>query len=144
MRYTILIAIFTLLFIGCKKDKFTTAPQLKYKSVNTKVLDKGQILKFTLGFTDSEGDVDSIFLREVNPKCSLNFFKDSFALPAFPPTKNVNGDIFVTYGYRVDGIPPIQEPLCANNDTCYFQFVIKDSKQNKSDTVSSETIVIIK
>lgn len=144
MRYTILIAIFTLLFIGCKKDKFTTAPQLEYKSVNTTVLNQGQILRFTLGFTDEEGDVDSIFIREVNPKCSLNIFKDSFLLPPFPTTKKINGEIFVTYGYRVDGIPPIQEPLCSTNDTCYFQFVLKDSKQNKSDTVSSETIVIIK
>ena len=144
MRYSILIAIFTLIFIGCKKDKFTTAPKLTFKSSNTSVLSRGQILKFTLNFTDAEGDVDSIFIKEINPKCSLNFFRDSFHLPDFPTTKKISGELFISYGYGVSDYPSLQEPLCADNDTCYFQFMLKDSKQNKSDTVNSGTIVIIK
>lgn len=144
MRNTIIIAIISLLLIACKKDKFSTAPQIKYKSVNTTVLDKFQVLSFTLSFTDLEGDVDSIYLEKVTPNCMGSNFKDSLRLPVFPSAKKQEGEIFVSYGYRADGYPSIQEPVCAFNDTCYFRFSLKDSKGNRSDTTQSDNIVILK
>ena len=144
MRYTIIIAIFSLIFMGCKKDTFTTAPHLEIKSVNTTVLNQNQLLTFTFNFTDLQGDIDSLFLQKINPHCSLSNYRDSLLLPAFPPSRKQQGQIFLTYGYRVDGYPSIGEPQCNFNDTCYFRFVLKDKGQNKSDTVNSQSIVIIK
>jgi hypothetical protein len=144
MRYTILIAIFSFIFISCNKNKFSTAPQIEYKSVNTNVLDREQILEFTFSFTDAEGDVDSFFVRQVNPKCNLSNFRDSAPLPTFPATKKFKGDLIVSYSYSLPGIQQLQEPQCDFNDTCYFQFYLKDKKGNVSDSANSEQIVIIK
>src|SRR5438046_4698768 len=104
MRNTILFSIFILLLVSCNKDKYTTAPQLKYKSVNTKVLRQGQIITFTLSFTDAEGDViadSALYVKKVEPKCSGSNFDQYYHLPDFPTAKNQTGEITVTYGYNV-------------------------------------------
>jgi hypothetical protein len=118
---------------------------LKYEKVNTKVLANGQILRFTLSFTDAEGDLqDSLFIQKITPNCALSTFIDRYPIPGFPTTKNQKGEIEVSYGYNVSNYPFIQTPQCAKNDTCYFRFVLKDKAQNVSDTISSEMIVILK
>jgi hypothetical protein len=145
MRNTILIAVISLLIIGCSKDKFTTKPQLKFKSVNTNVLDVDQIIRFTLSFTDAEGDVDSIFIRKITPNCASTIFKDDRSLPIdFKVTNGKEADFIVSYGHRVQNFPAVGDPLCNFNDTCTFRFVIMDKAKNLSDTVYSETVVIIK
>ena len=37
MRYSFSILLVITLFIGCKKDKFTTAPQISYKKITPNV-----------------------------------------------------------------------------------------------------------
>lgn len=144
MRYITIIAIFALVLFGCEKDKFTTKPQLTYKSVNSTVFEKNQIVRFTLEFTDLEGDLDSLFYKEINPKCEASVVEEGLLLPDFPATKNQKGEIFVSLKYLEDGgYTDILSPRCGFNDTCYFQFYIKDKKNNVSDTVNSETIVFI-
>jgi hypothetical protein len=144
MRKTFLFSMLILLLIGCNKDKFNTKPSLKYKSVNTTLLQPGQIITFTLSFTDAEGDLtDTLSVIKFDPVCVASRFTDAYPLPEFPTTKNQEGDILVTYGYNVTNYPPIQAPQCFNrNDTCVFKFVLKDKAQNRSDTAVSETIVI--
>ncbi len=145
MRNTILFAVLCLLFIGCNKNKFSTTPQLKYKSVNTTKLFNGQIISFKLSFTDAEGDLqDSIYVEKVEPTCAASGFKSKYLIPAFPTTKNAEGEIEISYGYNVSNFPFIKSPQCGRNDTCYFRFMLKDKAQNKSDTVNSETIIIVK
>lgn len=59
------------ILVGCTKDKYTTKPQLKYKGVNTKVLNRNQTLTFTLEVTDLEGDIqDTIWVEEVVRNCA--------------------------------------------------------------------------
>ena len=140
MRNAFLIATFLLFLLSCKKDKFTSAPQLKYKSVNTKELRRGETLQFTLTFTDAEGDLtDKIIIRKVIRPCrtSTGGFIDSTQIPTFPTTRNQSGEIIVTYGYNA------VNPECApRNDTAVFKFVLKDKAQNKSDTAVSDPIII--
>lgn len=134
-----------LFLFSCNKNKYTTAPQLTYKSVNTKTLSNGQVLSFTLSFTDAEGDLqDSLYVEKYEPKCANSSFKQKYKIPTFPTSKNQSGEIIVSYGYNVTGYPPILTPQCNRNDTCVFKFVLKDKAQNKSDTVTSETIVLIR
>lgn len=147
MRYTALISIFIILLCGCNKNKYTTAPQLTYKSVNTKTLSSGQVLSITLSFTDAEGDLladSSLYVEKFEPKCKNSGFRQYYRLPSFPTSKNQSGDLTVTYGYNVSGFPPILPPQCNRNDTCVFKFVLRDAAKNKSDTAVSETIVIIR
>lgn len=147
MRNTFLFLAFILLLTGCKKNKYTTVPQLKYKSVNTTVLAPGNIIRFTLSFTDAEGDLSGdLYVEKFDPKCDKSGSRDIYALPSFPTSKDQAGEISVSYGYNVPGFPvPILPPQCSNrDDTCVFKFVLKDKAQNVSDTAVSETIVILR
>ncbi len=145
MRNTILFSFMLLFLFSCNKDKYTTIPQLKYKSANKKVFKSGDIITFTLSFTDAEGDLqDSLYVEKFEPKCVNSRFKQLYKIPSFPTSKNQSGEITITYGYNVSSYPPILGPQCNRNDTCIFKFVLKDKAKNKSDTATSETIVLIK
>ena len=145
MRNYIIIAVICLGIISCNKNKFSSTPQLKYKSANTEVLDRGQIISFKLSYTDAEGDLqDTIFVQKVEPTCAASGFTSKYPLPDFPATANADGEITVSFGYNVDNYPLIKAPQCGRNDTCYFRFMLKDKAQNKSDTVNSGQIIIIK
>ena len=141
MRYTIIFSIFLLFVFGCKKDKFTTAPQIKYESTNTKELHPGETLLITLSFTDAEGDVtDTIFIQKVVRPCPAfprgGFIDSTHTLPPFPSGRNQSGEIIITYDYFS------LDPQCNRNDTAIFKFVLRDKAKNKSDTATSEPIVI--
>ena len=142
MRYTIIFSIFALLICGCKKDKYTTVPQLKYKSVNTKQLHRGETLVFTLSFTDKEGDLtDKVIFRKVNRPCvndpSGGFIDSSNVVPTFPTGKNQSGELIITLTYND------VNPQCSpRNDTAIFKFVLRDKALNKSDTAVSDQIII--
>ncbi len=144
MRYTLLISILILFLFSCKKDKYTTAPHLTYKSVNTKALHQGETIVFVLSFTDAEGDVvsalssdSSLLVKKVVPKCAASSFNQFYPIPSFPASKNQSGDITVTYNYN--SIPPKCYP---KNDTAVFKFVLMDKAKNKSDTAVSDQIII--
>ncbi len=138
MRKTFLISILILLLAGCNKDKFSTQPQLKYKSVNTNVLNRGENLVINLSFTDAEGDLsDTLTIVKFAQNCSNSFRVAPYKLPAFPSGKNQSGDLVVTLSYN-----DVSPKCFPNNDTAVFKFVLKDKAQNKSDTAVTETIVI--
>lgn len=50
MRNTIILAIMCVAFTACNKDKFTTAPQIKYESVNPNFtsIDIGEVFWISL------------------------------------------------------------------------------------------------
>ena len=140
MRKTVLFSIFILLLAGCNKDKFNTTPSLKYRSVNTNIIGRNQgDLIFTLSFTDAEGDLsDTITVVKFEPNCINSRFTAPYVLPEFPTAKNQKGDLIVTFNYN-----DISPKCFPRNDTAIFKFVLKDKAQNKSDTATSEPIVII-
>lgn len=142
MRYSILFSILLLLLFSCNKNKYTTAPQLKYVSANTKTLTRGQILQMTLSFTDAEGDItDKIFIQKIVRPCAAaprgGFIDSSHTIPVFPTGKNQSGNILITYDYTS------LNPLCNRNDTAIFKFVLRDQAKHVSDTAVSDPIVII-
>ena len=145
MRNTILIALVSLIFLGCNKDTFSSTPKLTYKSVNTKTLGKNQILKFNLSFTDLEGDViGKVFVDKISLTRNCISFSDSFAVPNFPTSAKLSGDILVSYSNGLNNPPYTNIAFgCSVNDSCYFRFMMKDKANHKSDTVRSETIIIV-
>lgn len=143
MRYTLLFSILMLLMASCKKDKFSSTPSLKFKSVNTTSLHNQQLLTFTLSFTDSEGDLkDSIFVQEIVPDCSASNFAALFPLPAFPTSKDQQGNIQVSFQYNGSSGYTSISPQCQQNDTAVFRFALRDQANHVSDTVSSPHIIL--
>ena len=55
-KILILLAI-PFIFYACNKDTYTTKPQISMKSISSTLLKQGDILLFTIGFTDAEGDI---------------------------------------------------------------------------------------
>lgn len=144
MRNTIIIALISLVIFGCGKDKFSSTPQIKFKSVSTTELQAEQSIQFKLSFTDAEGDLqDSIYVEKIAFNCPAGGFKSYFKLPEFPSVKNSEGDIIVSYTNGFTGpYPPIGDPQCGQNDTCVFRFMLQDEAKHKSDTITSDVIVI--
>lgn len=140
MRNSFLILMLIFLMAGCKKDKYTTAPQLKYKSVNTTIFGPHQTLTFTLSFTDAEGDISNTItvIKTVKPCPNGNSsFVQPYTVPDFPAGKNQKGDITVSYDYS------LLNPICPpTNDTAIFQFVLTDKANHLSDTAVSVPIII--
>lgn len=134
---------------ACSKDEFTTKPQLDYKGVNTQVLLPGQILVFTLEYTDKEGDINdsTLYIQKVAPNCDDSFFEFYYPMPTdIPDQPNSKGEIEIRFAYGINlGFPAIKEPACpGQNDTCVFKFVLHDKAGNASDTAVSSQIVLIK
>lgn len=147
MSTKILLTLMVFCFlISCKKNEYTSRPQLKYKKVNTKTLSRNQQLLFTLEVTDLEGDLqDSIWVQEVVRNCSSGGGTTKYKMPDFAATKDLKGTIEICYAYGVNlGCPPIKEPACpTRNDSATFKFWIKDLAKNVSDTVSSDEVVVL-
>lgn len=145
MRYSILFSIFLFAMLaGCQKDKIGSRPSLKFKSVSTTVLPPGQLIRFTLSFTDAEGDLaGSIYIEKKEPTCIGSNFSEMDSIPAFPTSRNEKGDIVVTFGNNADPAYTNISAQCQRNDTAVFRFAIKDKANHLSDTVSSPPIIII-
>jgi hypothetical protein len=143
MRYTLLFFVLILVTWSCSKNKFSSTPSLKFKSVNTTELHPQGVLNFALSFTDAEGDFSdsgSIYVefnQRMLPGCSIANNPATFSLPVFPVTKDQKGTINVSLNYG--DITPQCSPL---NDTTVFRFVLKDDAGHVSDTASSPTIII--
>lgn len=149
MRYSLLFSIILLAFVSCNKNKYNSIPSLTYKSVSTNIIrNQGQIT-FTLAFTDAEGDLfpdSALFVQEKVLNCNLStagFAKQYYKLPAFPTTKNQDGNLLVTYGYNLSSGQNLTAPACSKNDTAVFRFVLRDQANHHSDTAVSDKVVVV-
>lgn len=148
MRTKILILCgLTLIISSCKKNQFSTSPQLTFESLSTEVLAPGNTITITLKYTDKEGDIqDSLFVQKLTQNCEQSNFEAYYKISDQVPTQqNSEGEILVTYGYLTgQAIPEIKGPVCLENDTCVLRFVLSDKMKNKSDTVTTPPFVILK
>ena len=134
MRGTILILVIAVIFSACKKDKYTSAPQIEYKSLTSNVFvnvvgAQSPKIKFTI--TDSEGDLgDTAYIHVKN---LLNGKIDSFPFPNLngATKKNLKADVFVNTLAGCDGgtFPP------GRVDTMYYEIYVTDFAKNKSNTI---------
>ena len=147
MSTKILVTLIAFCFlVACTKDKYTTKPQLKYKSVNTRVLNRNQTLTFSLEVTDLQGDLqDSLWIQEIVRNCPAGGGTSRYKIPDFTAVKNFKGDVEICYSYGLNlGCPAIIEPRCQNrNDSATYRFWIQDKAKNTSDTITSDEVVIV-
>jgi hypothetical protein len=133
-----------LFFVSCKKDKYTTAPQLKYLELSSNAVDSRDFNPvypvLTFRVTDAEGDVglkagtDTAFIYV---KSLLTGFSDSLAFPdletAGKSNFNAEVDIDLQRFIKCKSLPGT--PL--HTDTLYFEIYVKDFARNKSNVITS-------
>jgi hypothetical protein len=142
MRYTFLFTIAILLITACKKDKFTTTPQIGFKKLSHNAVDlspTSAVPVVTLSITDAEGDLgitatDTAFIYMKN--LLTNDF-DSLPFPDLQSAGKSNFkadiDVTITKVLKCKSLPGF--PL--HTDTLYFEFYVKDFAKNKSNVVTT-------
>ena len=147
-KLLILLAI-TVIFSACKKDTYTTKPQISIKSISSKTVNSGDVLIFQIHFTDKEGDIqDTLWIQKFSRVCPNTAgvqFTSASRVPDFVPTSNLDGILEIGFGYNanVQGYNTISG-CGTKNDTAYFKFWLKDKANNRSDTITTENIVLLK
>lgn len=145
MKTKILFAVITIIgiVVGCSKNEYNTKPTLKIKSISKTFVPAGESLLVQLQVTDKEGDVtDSLYFQKVriNQKKVPVTLRDTlyFKIPDAPNSSDGIVQLDLTYdSYLVSAETPNGQ-----NDTLIFRFAIQDKAKNKSDTISSDPIVI--
>lgn len=148
MRYILTIAVVVFLFSACKKDKFTTVPQISFKSVKPNTaysnipFDRQQMPVLTVTVTDAEGDLGYIAGKDTSKiyiKNLLTGREDSLILPNIltSAVKNFKGDVAVDLSTIIGGSSRPRP----KTDTLYFEVFIKDFAKNKSNVVKTDNPV---
>jgi hypothetical protein len=144
MRYILSFVAVTVLFYACKKDKFTTVPQISFKSVKPNAaysnipFNQQVIPVLTLSITDAEGDLGFISGKDTSKVYIKNLLtnrEDSLILPDITAaaTKDFKGDVLITLS-TVLGASSRPRP---KTDTLFFEVYIKDFAKNKSNVIKT-------
>lgn len=151
MRYSLLISIFAFFFIGCNKDKYSSVPQISFKSLKPDQWDNSNLDQtagpiLTLELTDAEGDFgfrdgfDTSYAYIKNLTIPP-YREDSVKFPPLPSNikKNmkVNVDVLLRRVLFNSGRP---KPFV---DTLYFEVYVKDFAKNKSNVIRTEKPVYL-
>ncbi|MEO7462163.1 MAG: hypothetical protein ABIT96_05505 [Ferruginibacter sp.] len=129
--------------LACKKDKYTTSPQVKYKSVNPQStnINVGSPIPFlTFEITDAEGDIgfkankDTAYIYLTN---NLTGRSDSLLFPDLTAAgkSNFKADVTVSLAsvLQCRSIPG----GALHTDSLYFDFYVKDFAGNKSNVATT-------
>lgn len=146
MRFTLVFAIIVLLFAACKKDKFTTAPQITFKSYNpnqgSNYSNSTNEPVMTLEITDAEGDLGFIAgsdTAKIYIKNLLTSKEDSLIFPDLRAANKSNFKAEIDLGLlSVLGgrnLPINQRPYV---DTLYFEVYVTDFAKNKSNVLVTD------
>ncbi|MBN8675351.1 MAG: hypothetical protein J0L56_14565 [Chitinophagales bacterium] len=149
-KIVLLILILAGIFMACNKDKFTTTPQIKIKTVSPKTAGQGDVIEIRGQFTDEEGDLDSVFIvykwyDGATATIIFDTIKNSIAGLGLP--KNTReGDLLITfaYGIQIDGISQLTPTPSIRDTSATFGIVLKDKEANRSDYAESEKLRLIK
>jgi hypothetical protein len=150
MRNTIIIFIISLIAVSCGKDKYTTAPQIKYKSINPSTVFRGvtlgspEIPDITINVTDAEGDLGFISGKDSAYVIIKSFINkivsnkvDTFKMPDIHSvaTKNFQADVRINTFDFLRGSSPA--PPRGKADTLYYEIYIVDNAKNKSNVITT-------
>lgn len=146
MRYSLLLIITIFFFTACKKDKFTTVPQIKFKKLSHNAVDlspTSAVPIVTLNVTDAEGDL-GITAKDTAFIYMKNLLTNTFDSVPFPDLQsaaksNFQADVDVTIS-KVLKCKPIPGGGL-HTDTLYFEFYIKDFAKNKSNVITTTEAV---
>lgn len=151
MRYTLLIVVLGISFAACKKDKFTTVPQIKFKSIkpdfwSSSNLNPAEGPILTIGLTDSEGDFGPLDGKDTSYVYVKNISIAPFKLDSlkFPVLNGLNKK-----DLNVDVSVNIRSFLAQSNrprpkiDTLFFEVYVKDFAKNKSNVIKTDALFFV-
>ncbi|HMJ47440.1 MAG TPA: hypothetical protein VK498_08925 [Ferruginibacter sp.] len=152
MRIIIVIALLTVSFMGCKKDKFDTVPQIKYKSISPNVFPRSNVNSkegpvLTINVKDAEGDfgfktgTDTSYVYVKNITIAP-FRIDSLKFPDLANAKRSNLDADVNVLIR-SVLASSNRPNRPFTDTLYFEVYVKDFAKNKSNVITAGPVFYI-
>jgi hypothetical protein len=148
LPFLIRIIAICVLIASCSKDKYTTKPQLEFKSVNGEDFPSQSTLNFKFNVTDKEGDIqDTLWVQKISllSICSSASWIGAYQVPDFTSKKNLKVEMDINYCYKCGNSSyPIIDGCEQRDDSCYFKFWLKDKAGNVSDTVTSPAIVLLK
>lgn len=151
MRYILILAVIALGFLGCKKDKFNTVPEIKFKKISpdtwysNNLTTDGPVLTFTL--TDAEGDfgfndnadTSYVYVKNITiPPFRLDSLK--FPVLTSLSRKNLNVDIEVNIRSVLANTLGRPRPY---TDTLQFEVYVKDFAKNKSNVILAQPLYYI-
>src|SRR5689334_6851471 len=134
-----------IVILSCNKDKFTTEPQVKVKSISPNTVFQGDILELKGKFTDDEGDIDSIYIVYKWYNNTTVTRKDTFRYTTAAlnlPTKTREGDIFVqfSYGRLINGFSQLPNSPVAKDTTSTLGLLLVDKAGHRSGYSESDKI----
>ncbi|MCW3092520.1 MAG: hypothetical protein JWP81_3589 [Ferruginibacter sp.] len=150
MRNTIIILIISLIAVSCGKDKYTSAPQLKFKSISPNTVSSGVIIGssgiplITLNVTDLEGDLGFKTGKDTSKIFIKNLLinrLDSFYLPDLQSvaSKNFQADIRINTFDILRGSAKPRPKV----DTLIFEIYVQDFAKNKSNVITTEPLYYV-
>lgn len=150
MRYSLLLTIAIFLFTACKKDKYTTAPQISYKSIDPNVVFKNLTVQvmpvLTLEITDAEGDLGftgtdtcKIFIKNL----VTGEIDSTLRLPDLSGAvgKNFKAEVDIALDTRI--ILEGSTRPSPKTDTLFYEVYIQDFAKNKSNVIKTADPVYI-
>jgi hypothetical protein len=145
-HFIIVSLVFSAFFaVSCNKDKFTTKPQLKLKSINTDTVFVNTLFQMDISFTDQEGDIDSVTIRKVFTNKNRVPTNDRRKVNEEVPPVTRSGNIIISYYHGSDPgqqFPAIGDPIGIGDDLVIYKIVAKDAAGNISDTLETSVIRI--
>ncbi len=141
MRYFILLFAIAISFTSCKKDKYTTEPQIRFISITPNVAFSNLTIQnlpvLTLELTDAEGDLgfksgmDTSMFYIKNIK---TLKEDSAFLPDLSTSalSNFKGEVSFVLGSVLGSATQSSGP---KTDTLFFEVYVKDFAKNKSNVL---------
>lgn len=152
MRTLIIIAILTFIFAACTKDKFSSAPQIKFKSLKPNVFSRSNLNPLegpvlTINLKDAEGDfgfntgkdTSYVYVRNV----TISPFKiDSLKFPDLANAKRQNLDADIDVLLR-NVLANSNQPIRPYTDTLFFEVYVMDFAKNKSNVITAGPVYYI-
>ena len=143
MRHYLILIVMGCFLSACNKDTFETKPTIKIVDINSEVIVPNTMLDITLEYTDKEGDLGRGIISYIRqrqnikpiPQPGVNDKADTVLYPIPDFTPKSKGEIVFSIPYEFLTEDP------NDNDTMIFKISVVDVKGNKSDTLTSVSIV---
>lgn len=141
----ILIISTAIFLFACSKDKFATKPLIEIKSYSSKEIPQHGQLTIRVNYFDKEGDLGKGDFFAVRNRLNVLPLGTSdadrpdtlrYPLPDFTPESK--GEISLQLNYD-----DFLKESVSKNDTIVFRIAVTDKAGNKSDTITTDKIVIL-
>ena len=146
-----LFLLTTLAILSCKKDKYTTDPQVTVKSISPGQVVLGDIMTLDAKYTDDQGDVDSalIVYKWYDIDATTVTMSDTFRYSLSGlniPVKTRQADMSVQFEYgsvnNPNGYPTFSSVV--QDTTATLGLILVDKANHRSNYSESGKIRLIK